>query len=360
MNTQQLTPQELQLASKQFYAKQSNISFADDVVSPEYIERQNNLLKATEGHVDRALNNLLSSTEELNDFCKRFKLNYVLNPQNIAYFLVTEISLSLEKSKDDFANNYIGSPSGQERLKNNTIRLLEGESLKQFKAAYKEQIGPLTDSLKFTSKLYVCTLDVLKDYLFRPAADAQKLLIRGMSNSQYRQIIQENLETSNSPTNPHFTSEESLHQALAYLSTFGNYRLFSELSISDISAAKQKHRRLDLTHISYSKGQKYVTIYELKKGQIDDITLQESLAKNYILLAQNHFKTPNVRLIYIAPDYATQGAINLVQYSKDIEIMQLKDFVNLLLKYAARLHKKDPYYIKEMLPKTNTLKALMF
>jgi hypothetical protein len=299
-------------------------------------------------------------TEALNNFLEQYNIKYVYNPQGTAYYIAQDLSSVVDKDKEDFGKHFIRLPHIRAYLENNSIRLLEQESLKQFKQAYKEQIGPLPDSIKFTSKLYVCTGEVANAYINYSKTEAQRLYNSIHLDAANKQVIQENLDTSNNHINPHFISEEALHQALAYLSTFGNYRLFSELSISDISAAKQRHRRLDLTHISYSKGQKYVTIYELKKGQIDDITLQESLAKNYILLAQNHFKTPNVRLIYIAPDYATQGAINLVQYSKDIEIMQLKDFVNLLLKYAARLHKKDPYYIKEMLPKTNTLKALMF
>ena len=340
-----------------------------------------------------------TTTDALNAFTNQFNIRYILSSQGIAYFIAQDLSLALNLDKNDFKDNFVRggvsdtptpvkvSPSDTptpvkvspsegrtpvslsdrptlERLasylENNSIRLLEQESLKQFKTAYVEQIGPLPYNLKFTSKLYICTLEVAINYISSATTEAHKQLNSILLDATNKQVIQENLQTSSSLINPHFQSEESLHQALAYLSTFGNYRLFSELSLLDISAAKQRHRRLDLTHISYSKGQKYVTIYELKKGQINDITLQDSLAKNYILLAQNHFKTPNVKLIYIAPDYATQPALNLVQYSKEIEIMQLKDFVNLLLKYAARLHKKDPYYIKEMLPKTNTLKALMF
>lgn len=301
-----------------------------------------------------------TTTTLLDKFSNHYNIKYVLNSSNVAYYIAQDLSSVAGKDKNDFKDNYMRLADTNAYLENNSIRLLEQESLKQFKTAYVEQIGPLPDSLKFTSKLYICTLEVAINYISSATTEAHKQLNSILLDATNKQVIQENLQTSSSLVNPHFTSEESLHQALAYLSTFGNYRLFSELSIPDISAAKQRHRRLDLTHISYSKGQKYVTIYELKRGQIDDITLQESLAKNYILLAQNHFKTPNVKLIYIAPDYATQSALNLVQYSKEIEIMQLKDFVNLLLKYAARLHKKDSYYIKEILPKTNTLKALMF
>ena len=312
-----------------------------------------------------------TTTDALNAFTNQFNIRYILSSQGIAYFIAQDLSLALNLDKNDFKKNFVevslsDRPTSERLadtnayLENNSIRLLEQESLKQFKTAYVEQIGPLPDNLKFTPKLYICTLEVAINYISSATTEAHKQLNSILLDATNKQVIQENLQTSSSLVNPHFTSEESLHQALAYLSTFGNYRLFSELAIPDISAAKQRSRRLDLTHISYSKGQKYVTIYELKKGQINDITLQDSLAKNYILLAQNHFKTPNVKLIYIAPDYATQSALNLVQYSKEIEIMQLKDFVNLLLKYAARLHKKDSYYIKEILPKTNTLKALMF
>jgi hypothetical protein len=148
--------------------------------------------------------------------------------------------------------------------------------------------------------------------------------------------------------------------ALAYLSTLGNYRLRSEESIPDISAAKQKHRRLDMTNIKYSKGQKYVTIYELKVGSITLDILTENLNKHYLELARCHYKTPHVKLVYIAPNTPEQAALDLLKYSPDVSIMLLKDFTNMLLKSAAKRHRGDNYFVKKLLIESYPVKQLLF
>jgi hypothetical protein len=301
-----------------------------------------------------------TTTYLLDKFSNQYNIKYVINPQGTAYYIAQDLSSVVDKDKDDFNKNFIRLPYIKRNLENNSIRLLEQESLKQFKQAYKEQNGVLPDSLKFTSKLLICTLEVAINYISNATTEAHRQLNSILLDATNKQVIQENLDTSNSPTNNFFTREIELHMALAYLSTLGNYRLRSEESIPDISAAKQKHRRLDMTNIKYSKGQKYVTIYELKVGSITLDILTENLAKNYVLLAQNHYKTPYVKLVYIAPNAASQEAKDLVQYSKDISIMSLKDFTNMLLKSAAKRHKSDSYFTKKLLIDSYPVKQLLF
>lgn len=329
------------------------------------------MLKKPNKMTQQLLTPQTTTTDALNAFTNQFNIRYILSSQGIAYFIAQDLSLALNLDKNDFKKHFVEvSPSGgppsdgladtNAYIENNSIRLLEQESLKQFKTAYVEQIGPLPDNLKFTSKLYICTLEVAINYISSATTEAHKQLNSILLDATNKQVIQENLQTSNSLVNPYFTNELSLHMALAYLSTLGNIRLRSEESIADITSNKQKHRRLDLTYISYKNKQKYVTIYELKVGSITLELLTENLAKNYILLAQNHYKTSNVRLVYIAPDAATQQAKDLVKYSKEIEIMSLKDFTSMLLKSAEKRHKSDSYFVKKLLPESYPVKQLMF
>jgi hypothetical protein len=148
--------------------------------------------------------------------------------------------------------------------------------------------------------------------------------------------------------------------ALAFLSTCGNYRIRCEESIADITANKQKHRRLDLVNIKYSKGKKIVTIYELKVNSITLELLTENLNKHYLELARCHYKTPYVKLVYIAPNAPEQAAMDLLAYSPDVSIMLLKDFTSMLLKSAEKRHKSDSYFVKKLLPESYPVKQLMF
>jgi hypothetical protein len=312
-----------------------------------------------------------TTTDALNAFTNQFNIRYILSSQGIAYFIAQDLSLALELDKDDFKKNFVEGglsnrpPSDRladtnAYLENNSIRLLEQESLKQFKTAYVEQIGPLPDSLKFTSKLYICTLEVATNYILKNKKDIQKQLNSILLDATNKQVIQENLQTSSSLVNPHFTKEIDLQMALAFLSTCGNYRIRCEESIADITANKQKHRRLDLVNIKYSKGKKIVTIYELKVNSITLELLTENLNKHYLELARCHYKTPYVKLVYIAPNAPEQAAMDLLAYSPDVSIMLLKDFTSMLLKSAEKRHKSDSYFVKKLLPESYPVKQLMF
>jgi hypothetical protein len=300
-------------------------------------------------------------TEQTAAFFEKHNIRYILNSANIGYYTVTEISLALNLEKDDFSKNFIGSPSGERSLESNKIRLLEGESLKQFKAAYLVQLGPLPDNLKFTSKLLVCTLEVASEYIFNSRnKDVKQELNKVLNNSLQQSIISENLDTSNNLINPHFTKEIDLHMALIFLASMTNIRLYSEESVADITSNKQKHRRLDMVNIKYSKGKKIVTIYELKSNSITLDILTENLNKHYLELARCHYKTPYVKLVYIAPNSPEQAALDLLAYSPDVSIMLLKDFTNMLLKSAAKRHRGDNYFVKKLLIDSYPVKQLLF
>ena len=298
-----------------------------------------------------------TTTDALNAFTNQFNIRYILSSQGVAYFIAQDLSLALNLDKDDFNTNYLCS---LEIKGNPSIRLLEQESLKQFKAAYKEQIGPLPNSLKFTPKLLICTLEVATNYILNNQKEVQKQLNSITLGATNKQVIQENLQTSSSLVNPHFTKEIDLQMALAFLSTCGNYRIRCEESIADITANKQKHRRLDLVNIKYSKGKKIVTIYELKVNSITLELLTENLNKHYLELARCHYKTPYVKLVYIAPNAPEQAAMDLLAYSPDVYIMLLKDFTSMLLKSAEKRHKSDSYFVKKLLPESYPVKQLMF
>ena len=298
-----------------------------------------------------------TTTDALNAFTNQFNIRYILSSQGVAYFIAQDLSLALNLDKDDFNTNYLCS---LEIKWNPSIRLLEQESLKQFKAAYKEQIGPLPNSLKFTPKLLICTLEVATNYILNNQKEVQKQLNSITLGATNKQVIQENLQTSSSLVNPHFTKEIDLQMALAFLSTCGNYRIRCEESIADITANKQKHRRLDLVNIKYSKGKKIVTIYELKVNSITLELLTENLNKHYLELARCHYKTPYVKLVYIAPNAPEQAAMDLLAYSPDVSIMLLKDFTSMLLKSAEKRHKSDSYFVKKLLPESYPVKQLMF
>jgi hypothetical protein len=298
-----------------------------------------------------------TTTDALNAFTNQYNIRYILSSQGIAYFIAQDLSIALELDKDDFNTNYLCSP---EIKGNPSIRLLEQESLKQFKAAYKEQIGPLPNSLKFTPKLLICTLEVATNYILKSKKDIQKQLNSIHLDATNKQVIQENLQTSSSLVNPHFTKEIDLQMALAFLSTCGNYRIRCEESLADITANKQKHRRLDMVNIKYSKGKKIVTIYELKVNSITLELLTENLNKHYLELARCHYKTPYVKLVYIAPNAPEQAAMDLLAYSPDVSIMLLKDFTSMLLKSAEKRHKSDSYFVKKLLPESYPIKQLMF
>jgi hypothetical protein len=298
-----------------------------------------------------------TTTDALNAFTNQFNIRYILSSQGVAYFIAQDLSLALNLDKDDFNTNYLCS---LEIKGNPSIRLLEQESLKQFKAAYKEQIGPLPNSLKFTPKLLICTLEVATNYILNNQKEVQKQLNSITLGATNKQVIQENLQTSSSLVNPHFTKEIDLQMALAFLSTCGNYRIRCEESIADITANKQKHRRLDLVNIKYSKGKKIVTIYELKVNSITLELLTENLNKHYLELARCHYKTPYVKLVYIAPNAPEQAAMDLLAYSPDVSIMLLKDFTSMLLKSAEKRHKSDSYFVKKLLPESYPVKQLMF
>jgi hypothetical protein len=269
------------------------------------------MLKKPNKMTQQLLTPQTTTTDALNAFTNQFNIRYILSSQGVAYFIAQDLSLALNLDKDDFNKNFIGSPSEQKNLENNSIRLLEQESLKQFKAAYKEQIGPLPNSLKFTPKLLICTLEVATNYILKNKKDIQKQLNSIHLDATNKQVIQENLQTSSSLVNAHFTKEIDLQMALAFLSTCGNYRIRCEESIADITANKQKHRRLDLVNIKYSKGKKIVTIYELKVNSITLELLTENLNKHYLELARCHYKTPYVKLVYIAPNAPEQAAMDL-------------------------------------------------
>ena len=298
-----------------------------------------------------------TTTDALNAFTNQFNIRYILSSQGVAYFIAQDLSLALNLDKDDFNTNYLCS---LEIKGNPSIRLLEQESLKQFKAAYKEQIGPLPNSLKFTPKLLICTLEVATNYILNNQKEVQKQLNSITLGATNKQVIQENLQTSSSLVNPHFTKEIDLQMALAFLSTCGNYRIRCEESLADITANKQKHRRLDLVNIKYSKGKKIVTIYELKVNSITLELLTENLNKHYLELARCHYKTPYVKLVYIAPNAPEQAAMDLLAYSPDVSIMLLKDFTSMLLKSAEKRHKSDSYFVKKLLPESYPVKQLMF
>ena len=298
-----------------------------------------------------------TTTDALNAFTNQFNIRYILSSQGVAYFIAQDLSLALNLDKDDFNTNYLCS---LEIKGNPSIRLLEQESLKQFKAAYKEQIGPLPNSLKFTPKLLICTLEVATNYILNNQKEVQKQLNSITLGATNKQVIQENLQTSSSLVNPHFTKEIDLQMALAFLSTCGNYRIRCEESLADITANKQKHRRLDMVNIKYSKGKKIVTIYELKVNSITLELLTENLNKHYLELARCHYKTPYVKLVYIAPNAPEQAAMDLLAYSPDVSIMLLKDFTSMLLKSAEKRHKSDSYFVKKLLPESYPVKQLMF
>jgi hypothetical protein len=298
-----------------------------------------------------------TTTDALNAFTNQYNIRYILSSQGIAYFIAQDLSLALNLDKDDFNTNYLCS---LEIKGNPSIRLLEQESLKQFKAAYKEQIGPLPNSLKFTPKLLICTLEVATNYILKSKKEVQKQLNSITLGATNKQVIQENLQTSSSLVNPHFTKEIDLQMALAFLSTCGNYRIRCEESLADITANKQKHRRLDMVNIKYSKGKKIVTIYELKVNSITLELLTENLNKHYLELARCHYKTPYVKLVYIAPNAPEQAAMDLLAYSPDVSIMLLKDFTSMLLKSAEKRHKSDSYFVKKLLPESYPVKQLMF
>ena len=298
-----------------------------------------------------------TTTDALNAFTNQFNIRYILSSQGIAYFIAQDLSLALNLDKDDFNTNYLCS---LEIKGNPSIRLLEQESLKQFKAAYKEQIGPLPNSLKFTPKLLICTLEVATNYILNNQKEVQKQLNSITLGATNKQVIQENLQTSSSLVNPHFTKEIDLQMALAFLSTCGNYRIRCEESLADITANKQKHRRLDMVNIKYSKGKKIVTIYELKVNSITLELLTENLNKHYLELARCHYKTPYVKLVYIAPNAPERAAMDLLAYSPDVSIMLLKDFTSMLLKSAEKRHKSDSYFVKKLLPESYPVKQLMF
>jgi hypothetical protein len=301
-----------------------------------------------------------TTTEALNNFLEQYNIKYVYNPQGTAYYIAQDLSSVVDKDKEDFGKHFIRLPHIREYLENNSIRLLGQESLKQFKTAYIEQLGPLPDSIKFTSKLYVCTSEVANTYINYSKTEAQRLYNSIHLDATNKQVIQENLDTSNNPTNNFFTREIELHIALAYLSTLGNYRLRSEESVADITSNKQKVRRLDMVNVKYSKGKKIVTIYELKANSITLDILTENLNKHYLELARCHYKTPYVKLVYIAPNSPEQAALDLLAYSPDVSIMLLKDFTNMLLVSAAKRHKSDTYFTKKLLPESFPIKQLLF
>ena len=296
-----------------------------------------------------------TTTDALNAFTNQFNIRYILSSQGIAYFIAQDLSLALELDKDDFKKNFV-----EGGLSNRPPSDRLADTLKQFKTAYVEQIGPLPDSLKFTSKLYICTLEVATNYILKNKKDIQKQLNSILLDATNKQVIQENLQTSSSLVNPHFTKEIDLQMALAFLSTCGNYRIRCEESIADITANKQKHRRLDLVNIKYSKGKKIVTIYELKVNSITLELLTENLNKHYLELARCHYKTPYVKLVYIAPNAPEQAAMDLLAYSPDVSIMLLKDFTSMLLKSVEKRHKSDSYFVKKLLPESYPVKQLMF
>ena len=301
-----------------------------------------------------------TTTTLLDKFSNHYNIKYVLNSSNVAYYIAQDLSSVAGKDKNDFKDNYIRLADTNAYLENNSIRLLEQESLKQFKNAYVEQIGPLPYSLKFTSKLYICTLEVAINYISSATTEAHKQLNSILLDATNKQVIQENLQTSSSLVNPHFTKEIDLQMALAFLSTCGNYRIRCEESLADITSNKQKHRRLDLVNIKYSKGKKIVTIYELKVNSITLELLTENLNKHYLELARCHYKTPYVKLVYIAPNAPEQAAMDLLAYSPDVSIMLLKDFTSMLLKSAEKRHKSDLYFVKKLLPESYPVKQLMF
>lgn len=315
------------------------------------------MLKKPNKMTQQLLTPQTTTTDALNAFTNQYNIRYILSSQGVAYFIAQDLSLALNLDKDDFNTNYLCS---LEIKGNPSIRLLEQESLKQFKAAYKEQIGPLPNSLKFTPKLLICTLEVATNYILNNQKEVQKQLNSITLGATNKQVIQENLQTSSSLVNPHFTKEIDLQMALAFLSTCGNYRIRCEESIADITANKQKHRRLDLVNIKYSKGKKIVTIYELKVNSITLELLTENLNKHYLELARCHYKTPYVKLVYIAPNAPEQAAMDLLAYSPDVSIMLLKDFTSMLLKSAEKRHKSDSYFVKKLLPESYPVKQLMF
>ena len=315
------------------------------------------MLKKPNKMTQQLLTPQTTTTDALNAFTNQFNIRYILSSQGVAYFIAQDLSLALNLDKDDFNTNYLCS---LEIKGNPSIRLLEQESLKQFKAAYKEQIGPLPNSLKFTPKLLICTLEVATNYILNNQKEVQKQLNSITLGATNKQVIQENLQTSSSLVNPHFTKEIDLQMALAFLSTCGNYRIRCEESLADITANKQKHRRLDMVNIKYSKGKKIVTIYELKVNSITLELLTENLNKHYLELARCHYKTPYVKLVYIAPNAPEQAAMDLLAYSPDVYIMLLKDFTSMLLKSAEKRHKSDSYFVKKLLPESYPVKQLMF
>jgi hypothetical protein len=323
--------------------------------------------------------------EEFCELCDRLNLKWVTPTKGGmagkgVYFIASDLSIAKGQDVKDYAKNWADSNStGFENYSEPSIytpsklpgneRLVKGKELRAFKQLYLEQNGEavrrvpslyILDWVRAYAYLVQGTSEVAKTFQLIGANVIDKLCsLKPISVSTPVPINKLSYEHLNSL----WTTEESLVKDIIYLAAHSTYKLTVEVSTPDFDQSKRKNRRWDMVNLVGVKGKgRVVTLYEVKKNIIDLEDLVNTVkAKRYIELAQREYNTPFVNLILLAPWGGTPEALTECQtpeYDK-VGIQTVRSFSQFLLSKAKRYHSIDPYYLNDMLPKTDTVKLLL-
>lgn len=281
-----------------------------------------------------------------------------------SYFVASDLSLAKGLNKDDFRSHHVHHLTACEKGTRLNVEVfnhaflpgryfkLSGTPLKDFKAVYLEQNNI---RLGRASSLWVHDWKAAYAYLSQGTSEASRNLTKellGLSADAVTSVItQSSVEQ--------LATESELLQQIWFLIGLGKQPFWSiECEVPDVTEAKERSRRYDLIRIQGIRNRlKLIIIYELKRNKI---TLQDILHKveqcRYLELAEAHYKTSNIKLIFVSAFGATPEAHAFVKTRPDLEIIYLHQLVLPLLSKALEKHALNPFFIKNNVVKSECSK----